>query len=164
MKSLRVRAAYPLLALCMLASWPQASWSQTSPASAASAQGASITFIVEGLRFSGGSVRVDICTPETFLKAECPYSGAALALKGTTMVTVEGVPPGTYAAQIYHDWNDNHRVDRQALGIPKEGLAFSNDAPLGLHGPSFKRAAFVHTDEPQSLTVKLHHFAKPPHE
>ncbi|MGC1304668.1 MAG: DUF2141 domain-containing protein [Caulobacteraceae bacterium] len=128
------------------------------------AEDAPITFIVNDLRFSGGSVRVDVCTQATFLKSECPFSGAAPAVKGSTSVTVDGVPPGVYAAQIYHDWNDNHRVDRQALGIPREGLAFSNDAPLGLHGPSFPRAAFIHGEDPQTFSVKLHHFAKPPHE
>ena len=133
-------------------------------AGAGRAEDASITFVVNGLRFSGGSVRVDVCTQATFLKSECPFSGAAPAVKGETSVTVEGVPPGVYAAQIYHDWNDNHRVDRQALGIPREGLAFSNDAPLGLRGPSFERASFVHTEDPQTFTVQLHHFARPPHE
>jgi uncharacterized protein (DUF2141 family) len=141
-------------ACLVLACWPGIGHAEDAP----------ITFVVNGLRFSGGSVRVDVCTQETFLKSECPFSGAVPAVKGSTTVTVEGVPPGVYAAQIYHDWNDNHRVDRQALGIPREGLAFSNDAPLGLHGPSFARAAFAHGEEPQTFSVKLHHFAKPPHE
>jgi len=129
---------------------------------AAHAQGASLTFDVTSVRFSGGSIRVDVCTPETFLKAVCEYSSSAPAVAGVTRVEFENVPPGVYAAQVYHDWNDNHRVDRNALGIPKEGLGFSNDAPLGLHGPSFARAAFTHEAAPQTLTVKLHHFAAVP--
>ncbi len=154
MKWLRVSSALPLAGLLLAIAWPGAGW----------AEDGSITFVVNDLRFTGGSVRVDICTEGTFLKTECPYSGFAPAMKGSTSVTVEAVPPGVYAAQIYHDWNDNHKVDRQALGIPKEGIAFSNDAPLGLKGPSFKKASFTHTEDPQTLTVKLHHFARPPHE
>ena len=124
----------------------------------AAAQNASITLEVLNVRVAIGSVRVDICTKDTFLKVTCPYSGASVAAEGTTTVVVEGVPPGTYAAQVYHDENDNHKVDRGPLGIPKEGIGFSNDAPLGLHGPSFTKASFVHDETPLVMSVRLHHF------
>ena len=75
-----------------------------------------------------------------------------------TTVVVTNVLPGCYAAQIYHDRNNNHRVDKGPLGIPREDVAFSNDAPLGLHGPSFEKASFQHLESFQSLSVKLHHF------
>ncbi|MHB8284040.1 MAG: DUF2141 domain-containing protein [Caulobacteraceae bacterium] len=126
------------------------------------AAGGPLSFEVSGVRFSSGSVRVDVCTPETFLKAVCAYSSSAPATAGTTTVVLANVPPGVYAAQVYHDWNDNHQVDRKALGIPKEGLGFSNNAALGLHGPSFASAAFTHNDAPQTLSVKLHHFSAVP--
>lgn len=151
MKSLKVAVA-----LVALAVWPAQGRAQTH------VEGGALSFEVSSVRFSGGSIRVDVCTPQTFLKAVCPFSASAPAVKGVTTVTFDDVPPGVYAAQVYHDWNDNHRVDRNALGIPKEGLGFSNDAPLGLHGPSFARAAFTHDAVPQVMTVKLHHFSAVP--
>jgi uncharacterized protein (DUF2141 family) len=117
-----------------------------------------ITVTVTGVRSTQGSVRVDVCTRETFLKKICVYSGAAPAQVGATTVTVEAVPPGTYAVQAYHDINDNKDVDQGLLGIPKEGIGFSNDAPLGLRGPSFDRAAIVHNGSPKTLRIKLRHF------
>ena len=122
------------------------------------AQGGSVTFVVGHVRDAAGHVRVDICTADTFLKAECPYSGAAPATLGSTTVTVQNVPPGTYAAQIYHDRNDNHRVDRNPLGVPTEEIGFSRDAPVGLHGPRFSRAAFDHGRDDQTLDVRLRRF------
>jgi uncharacterized protein (DUF2141 family) len=126
------------------------------------AQLGALSVKVSDIRFSGGSIRVDVCTPATFLKAVCEFSGSAPAIEGTTTVEFQNIPPGIYAAQVYHDWNDNHRVDRNVLGIPREGLGFSNDAPLGLHGPSFASAAFTHDAAPQTLTVKLRHFGPVP--
>ncbi len=119
---------------------------------------APVSFAVSGVRTADGSVRVDLCTAATFLKESCPYSGAAPAVVGVTVVTVPDAPPGVYAAQIYHDRNDNHTVDMGPLGIPKEDVGFSNNPPLGLLGPSFARAAFEHLDTAQTVTVKLHHF------
>jgi uncharacterized protein (DUF2141 family) len=73
------------------------------------AQGASVEFLVSGVRSAEGSVRIDLCTADTFLKDTCPYWGSAPAVEGLTSVVIPGVPPGTYAAQAFHDRNDNHR-------------------------------------------------------
>jgi uncharacterized protein (DUF2141 family) len=116
-----------------------------------------VSFTVDGVRSNKGHVRVDICTQDTFLKASCPYSGEAPAVKGTTVVTVENIPPGVYAAQIYHDHNDNHTVDMR-LHIPVEEIGFTNDAPVFPHGPKFDKAAFTHEDADQTLAIALRHF------
>ena len=79
----------------------------------------------------------------------------------TTTITVNNLPPGTYAAQVFQDVNDNHKVDRNPLGIPKEGVGFSNDAPIHLSPPKFKDAAFEHGDEPQTIQIQLRYFSVP---
>jgi uncharacterized protein (DUF2141 family) len=127
-------------------------------ASAAAAQGSSVVIQVNGVPSSKGVVRADVCTLDTFLKANCPYSGVAPAVRGQTIVTVDNVPPGVYAVQVFHDRNNNGRLDRGVLGIPKESLGFSNDAPLGLHGPRFGRAAFIHGEDSHDIIINLRHF------
>ena len=54
-------------------------------------------------------------------------------------VTFENIPYGEYALAAYHDINDNHRLDLNFIGIPKEGTAISNDA-RGFIMPRFKDA------------------------
>ena len=131
-------------------------------ASWAHAAGAPVTVTIWSVRIPGGSVRVDVCTRETFLKGNCPYSGSAAAQVGETTVTVADVPPGVYAVQAYHDIKNEGRLDQGLFGVPREGLGFSNDAPLGLQGPDFERAAFTHGPEPQTLRLRLHHFTSAP--
>lgn len=129
-----------------------------APAFAAQPAAAPIQVTVSEVWQAGGHVRVDVCTRDTFLRDGCPYSGAAPAVVGETTVTIPGVAPGVYAIQVYHDVNDNQKVDQGFLGIPKEGVGFSRDAAVGRHGPSFDDAAVTHTGEPQSLRVRLRHF------
>ena len=119
-----------------------------------------LVFTVDHVRDDAGHVRVDVCTEATFLKgAGCPYTGAAVAVKGVTVVRVEGVPPGVYAAQVYHDRNDNERVDRsRPFGLPTEEVGFSNNAPVGLRGPRWAGASFTHEAAEQQLAVRLHHY------
>ncbi len=116
-----------------------------------------ITVHVTNVRDSAGTVRVELCTEQTFLHGGCEPTVTVPAVAGETVVVVPDVPPGVYAVQVYHDRNSNKTVDRGTLGIPKEDVGFSRQAPLGVHGPSFPRAAFTH-DEAQSITVRLRRF------
>ena len=72
------------------------------------------------------------------------YKGKDVELTGKTVVyTFKDVPLGTYAIAIFHDTNSNTKLDKNFLGIPKEGYAFSNNVfgVLGLP-PSFADASF----------------------
>ena len=52
------------------------------------------------------------------------------------------LPKGTYGIRYFHDENDNNEMDRNVMGMPKEGYGFSNDA-IGLFGPpGFKDYSF----------------------
>jgi uncharacterized protein (DUF2141 family) len=113
---------------------------------------------VENVRSSQGHVRVELCTQGAFLTDDCAVAGSAPAQRGETVVTLQDVPPGVYAVQVYHDANDDHKVNRGLLGIPTEDIGFSREAPLGLHGPQFIKAAFSHAADEQVVTVHLRHF------
>ena len=77
-------------------------------------------------------------------------------LDGRDLYRVEGVPAGEYALLVYYDENDNGKIDKNFIGIPKEPLGFSNRyKPKG--PPSFSRAAFTLTeDETRHFDVSLY--------
>lgn len=122
---------------------------------AVEAQGANVQVAVTGVENSRGHVRVELCTRATFLTEDCPYQGVAPAQPGATIVTVAQVPPGEYAAQAFHDVTDQGVVHQNFLGVPKERIGFSNDAPLHLRGPRFREAAFIVGDPLQRITLRL---------
>lgn len=120
-----------------------------------------IEVVVWNIRKSLGHVRVAICTSLTFADAHksCPYHGAAPAHEGMTTVIVPDVPAGTYAAQVFQDEDDRDSLKRGALGIPLEGVGFSNDVAIRLTAPRFWDAAFDHDPAtPLSIKVKLRYF------
>ena len=53
-----------------------------------------------------------------------------------------GIAPGTYAVSAFHDENSNGKLDTNFMGIPREGVAASNDARGRLGPPKFDDAAF----------------------
>lgn len=51
------------------------------------------------------------------------------------------IPAGTYAIAVIHDENGNHKLDRNLLGIPKEGFGFANNPRVLMSAPSFRTAS-----------------------
>ena len=48
-----------------------------------------------------------------------------------------------HAVAVYHDINDNGKLDRNVLGIPKEPYAFSNNPTAKWEAPSFSEISFL---------------------
>lgn len=68
-------------------------------------------------------------------------------------VVFKDLENGTYAVKLFHDENENGKMDSNVLGIPKEGYGFSNNG--GAFGPaSFKDASFDVTED-KKIEIKL---------
>ena len=104
-----------------------------------------------------GLLRVAVCTPDTFATKHCPFSGMAPARAGGGMVRVEGIPPGRYAVQAYHDEDGDGRVRRGLFGIPTEAIGFSRDAPIRLGPPRFEDAAIDIAEPSTTIRLRLRH-------
>ena len=112
---------------------------------------------VSGVRSDQGQVRVSVCPREKFL-GDCPWFASAPAHKGDVSVTVPGVPPGRYAVQAFHDADGDGKLARNWIGIPREGVGFSNDAMAHLTYPRFSVAGFDHKSATQHVAVRVRYF------
>lgn len=101
-----------------------------------------------------GKVSVAVCDKERFLK-QCAYNASVPAQAGETVVSVKGVPPGTWAVVAYQDENSNGELDTNFLGIPKEPYGFSRDARSKFGPPGFADAAIEVGEAPVTATVRL---------
>ena len=63
--------------------------------------------------------------------------------------------PDAYAVTVYHDANANRDFDRNAVGLPVEGFAFSNDAPSKVGVPTFQDARFMAKPGDTVLRVRM---------
>jgi len=113
------------------------------------------------VRNGAGLVHAALCPEAHFLKDDCPYSTEAPARSGTTVVTFSNVPPGRFAVQAFHDENRNRKVDRTFLGVPREGIAFSNDARIVLGPPKFSDAAFDQGAGSQAIRMRMRYMLGP---
>ena len=119
------------------------------------AQSTSLEVTVKNIKGTKGTIRVGLFNnEEQFLKT--PLKGKVVKVSGTEVkVTFEDLPFGDYAVSVIHDENENGELDSNAIGMPKEGFAFGNNA-MGTFGPpSFNKAKVKVGDSPVQQTVSL---------
>ena len=98
---------------------------------------------VSGLRSDKGVVRICV-TPAAANFPKChgdPLAVRRNAPADMRVLTVEGLPPGLYAAAVMHDENGNKRLDTFA-GVPTEGFGFSRNPAVRFGPPRFADARF----------------------
>lgn len=97
---------------------------------------------IEGLDKVEGEVRIAMFNSEENYTKETVYAVVIPVDSLFIEWSVEGLPFGDYAIAVYHDKNENGKLDANFLGIPKEDYGFSNNA-RGRFGPaSWKDASF----------------------
>lgn len=65
------------------------------------------------------------------------------------------LPAGKYAVAVIHDENGNHKLDRNFLGIPKEGFGFANNPRVFMSPPSFQAASTQVSCPETHLEIRL---------
>jgi uncharacterized protein (DUF2141 family) len=151
-----MRISFLILAIftaIALASPDEMSGLQAGDPANATSNGAScaLRIHVDGLRNSTGVVGAVIFSspdgwPEDTSKSL--HHWPTPIMPGAREATPEwNLPPGNYGVAVIHDENKNHKLDRNFLGIPKEGFGFANNPHVGLSAPPFN-AAVVHVTCP----------------
>lgn len=118
------------------------------------AAAADLQVVIKRIPDARGVIRIAVYPEATFLKSTRPQLQWLMKAKpGTLSHIFRGIPAGRYAVVAFQDANNNGRVDRSAVGIPTEKVAFSNDA-VGVAGPpKFAQAAIALGPRPRSVTL-----------
>jgi len=69
--------------------------------------------------------------------------------------TFKDIPDGTYAISVLHDQNDYGKMDKNIMGIPKEGYGASNNPRKRMGPPGFDEAKFSVNQPQQTIEIKL---------
>lgn len=130
-----------------------------------------ILFLLVRVTAAQGVLEVDVLLSKpdaggTLRVALCPNEGAFGTDKGCTLHTakasgspvllrIDDLVPGAYAIKIFHDVNDNGKLNTNWLGIPTEPYGFSNDA-MGTFGPpSFEQARFTVGTKQTTIRIRM---------
>lgn len=120
-----------------------------------------LTVQVKNVQQIQGCIRMAVYNDEHSFPSETrSFRGAYLPLKPGTKAQLDcELPFGQYAIAVYHDQNNNGKMDKNALGIPTEPYAFSNNVRVKWRAPRFREAAFGFNAVQQEITVVLNKWA-----
>lgn len=116
--------------------------------------GYSLTVQVKDADSNNGKMMIAIYNSESdFL--DKTYMGTQSDITNNSCeVTFENIPEGIYAVSIFHDENDNDKLDSNFIGIPKEDYGCSNDAKGFMGPPKWKDAKFELKSD-KTITITL---------
>ena len=117
-----------------------------------------IVVTVEGIRGGKGSVMVGLFASKGAFLKKATYGKVVTVENNTIKAIFEDIKPGDYGISVIHDANNNGELDTNALGIPREGFAFGNNA-MGMFGPpSFDKAKVTVTTGELRQFIRLKYF------
>jgi uncharacterized protein (DUF2141 family) len=96
---------------------------------------------VDNVRPDQGAIRIAMYAEGAWLSGE-PSAALETAASGSSVtLRLEAPAAGRYGLAAYQDINGDGQLNRNAVGIPSEPYAFSNDAPIQFGPPAFAAAA-----------------------
>jgi uncharacterized protein (DUF2141 family) len=106
-------------------------------------QNSNLSVTVLGLKNNTGALTAELYNAKgKFLKT--PYKTVSTAIKSNTAsVTFAEIPKGEYTVMVYHDENNNKKLDKNFIGMPKEPVACSNNAKGFMGPPKYDDAKFT---------------------
>lgn len=76
---------------------------------------------------------------------------------GDLTIELPDLPFGTYALALFIDDNENKKLDKNFLGVPKESIGFSNNPKVRFGPPKFQDASFTISTAASSIDVEMLH-------
>ena len=115
-----------------------------------------LTVEITGMSTDKGKVFLALFnSEENFLKSSKENKGTNAIVKNKKAIAhFKGLKKGDYAISLFHDENDNNKMDTKIFGIPKEPYGFSNNATGFMGPPKFKNAKFT-LNSNKTITIKV---------
>ncbi len=114
-------------------------------------QAYTLTLIVEGMDSNVGNLGVLVFNNEKGWPEDrtAAYKDISVpAEKGTQTLKIPGLPAGNYAVALIHDINQNHKLEKNWIGQPKEQWGLSNNPHATIKAPPMSKALFeLNTDK-----------------
>ena len=124
-------------------------------AAVAQSRGAALEVRTPGLS-AEGSVVVAVFDKEADWKSrDRPVRTQRVAAGPDSRLRIEGLAPGRYGLMVFHDKNNDGRLNTWPIGMPSEPYGFSNNARGRFGLASWQAASFeVRGDSVQTLRLR----------
>jgi len=117
-----------------------------------------LTIEVTNIKNNSGQILMGLFNQvEGFRDVNMTYKKSVITTLNKNIVYIfTDIPDGEYAVSLFHDENNNDKIDTNFIGIPKEGYGVSNNIHPTLRAPTFEETKFqLSTDT--NLTIEMNY-------
>ena len=113
--------------------------------------------VIGGMKSEKGDVKVALFnSKESFERSGTAFRSARAEIKnGRSECEFGDIPFGTYAVKVYHDENGNGKLDKNAMGQPRERYGFSNNARNTFGPPGYDQTKFLFEKADTTISVTV---------
>jgi uncharacterized protein (DUF2141 family) len=112
---------------------------------------------VSNIKNAKGHLLISVFDAESSFKSKTnPIASQTIAAdKGAIEIVFRDLSPGPIAVAVFHDKNNNSKLDTNFLGMPKEGFAFSNNPKTKFGPPTYGQCTFELVSETTQIALKM---------
>ena len=111
-----------------------------------------LTIEVSITKYNKGTVMLALYnSSDTYMK-KTHKAAKQEVVDNKAIFTFKNIQKGSYAFSMFHDVNDNRKMDKNFMGIPKEPYAFSNNKKGKFGPPDFEKVQF---EVNENLTLQV---------
>lgn len=114
-----------------------------------------LTIRVQGIKNKKGTINFALYKSDADFNQEKFSYKNKIPADSNGIIIFEKVDYGNYGVAVYHDENENQKLDRNFIGMPAEGYGFSNNVKGKLGPPSFKETSVLMNQSNTDLSVQL---------
>lgn len=129
--------------------------------SAVKAQNQVVNLTISNIKSTQGQILLAVFADQKGFKDEVPihrFRFPKTAISNGTMKVSVNLAPGTYGIALVDDDNKNGKLDKNMIGIPKEGIGFSNFYLSGMSKPDFDDFKFEVKNSAMAIQSKMRNF------
>ncbi|WP_337044262.1 DUF2141 domain-containing protein [Emticicia sp. 17c] len=104
----------------------------------AMAQNPVLKITIKGFENNKGNLMLEVLTPQKKPVKRLVYP----ITNKQVLIEINDLNTGQYSVRVFHDENDNKKLDTGMFGIPKEGWGMSNNVKAVLGPPDFNESLF----------------------
>jgi uncharacterized protein (DUF2141 family) len=144
-------------AAMLLLLWAIAGWNEICAQDNSAYEMVSVQITVSGFENTDGQAILNIFKTSEGFPGDISRAFKSIKEKvtGDKVVFNIEIPVGVYAFSCIHDENRNNAMDKNLIGLPKEGAGLSNYKEGGY--PSFNKAKMSINTKSHSLTININY-------
>lgn len=119
------------------------------------AMAAPIEVEVSGVPEIAGQIMVAVYDSEANFRKQPVVSLKKPSKVGKMVISLGDLPAGEYAVLLYHDQNDNGKLDTALFGVPTEPWGGSTNGKFLMGAPDWKDTRFSHQDAPTHVKISV---------